>query len=174
MSCWGEVIVEPGSEEVDDLHETDGAQSHGQSQEAPDVGHKVHSSVQLIPLLHCEVQGFVVQMQHCQIIRHIGLILELGMQLWNKGTPTVYNSTDSVRLPIPFSSSGMCNRSLLSLTAEYSWGYSMWVQLGRHWQLVSVVWESMKPVSSTVTKASCTHSTFSGEQIGVVSGSLGM
>ena len=81
LSGCGEVVVEPGSEEVEDLHEADHAQPRGQSEEPADVGHKVDRRVHLFPLLRHKVEGFVVQMQYGQIVGHKGLVLELGMLL---------------------------------------------------------------------------------------------
>jgi hypothetical protein len=46
----------------------------------------------------------------------------------------------------------------------------MFVQLGTHWQLVAVVRFSSKAVSSTISRASSTHSALSGPQMGIALG----
>lgn len=64
--------------------------------------------------------------------------------------------------------------ALVILLVDVSWGKVISVQAGRHWQLVSESPESSKAVSSTMVTASFTHPDFCGEQMGMVSGSLGM
>ena len=73
------VVIETGSEEVDDLYDAEQTESHGHSKQASEVGSEVDDVVELLPLIGHEVQLVKVDVQHCQIVIDVGVVLKLGV-----------------------------------------------------------------------------------------------
>ena len=79
ISRCHKVVIQTGSEEVDDLHDAEQTEPHAHSKQAAEVSSEVDEVVELLPLIGHEVQLVKVDVQHCQIVIDIGVVLELGV-----------------------------------------------------------------------------------------------
>jgi hypothetical protein len=67
----------PERKEIDDLNETECAESHAEPHESPNVAEEVDQPVELSPLVSHEVERLVVDVQDGQVSGNVGVVCVL-------------------------------------------------------------------------------------------------
>ena len=71
------VAEEPEGEEVDGLNKAEHAETHAQAKDPTNVGEEVDEPIQLSSFPPHEMKILKIDVHHCQIFLHIGIILIL-------------------------------------------------------------------------------------------------
>ena len=76
--------VQPQSEreEIGELDDAERADPHAEAEEAADVGEEVDDAEELRPLLPHEVQRLEVDVDHGQVVGHVGVVDVVGSFGW--------------------------------------------------------------------------------------------